>query len=163
MQELACTNDTPRTSGVKPESRQPQVRVSTVRSAGGGGRPGRPPTPSTQGQLLAEGDVVHAEGRGKRAVRRGAELHPYGLSPKRREAESPLRVDDARRLVEVGEGAERGEERARRAPDLHEEAVEDGGGRRLARRDVQPERQIGGCRRRYRDRLVLGAARVVVV
>src|SRR4029450_9676063 len=102
------SNDTPRTSGVKPESRQPQVRLSTVRSAGGGGRPGRPPAPSTRGQLLAEGNVIHAEGRWKRPVRRGAELHPHGLSPERREAESPLRVDDACRLGEIGQRGQRG-------------------------------------------------------
>src|SRR6185312_15991301 len=96
-------------------------------------------------------EVVDHEGGLQRAVLHADEEDLDGLTREREQVVALLR--EARGLVQVGEGLEGREHRARGVADLHLQGIERGDGGRLGRVDVEPEgegRAGGGRRDRHR-------------
>src|SRR5689334_22773028 len=87
---------------------------------------------------LLQGDVVDAEGRGERNIRRVSELETDGLTLVGREAEGLLRVNPGGRFVLVTIGRKGLQEGAAGVTDLDIEEVV-GRSRAFARTTVEPE------------------------
>src|SRR5947209_2483522 len=121
-----------------------------------------PPSPLRSRDV--QSSVVQDERRLPRVVLPTGEPQRHLLAGVRRQAVGLLLV--AARLVQVAEGAERGQDRARGVQYLHLERVVRPGGCRLGAVDVQPEAErVAAAARRDRDGLCdrVGVASPVAV